>query len=174
MTETKYLGRSSVSYSYRHSGQLPGSMPRIYSAAPTVQIKFDLNRDPLIARQMADRGKSEFERRNETLNKETRRESFMVKRQQARPVMRPPLHMSLGPDRASFNTRWAQERRDALIAERAQLQLSKDKLEEIAEERKHFGSNDTSGLSDRQRFILTRKFKLEQARMRKRKRSQSQ
>ncbi|MCP1469477.1 hypothetical protein J3E64_001152 [Sphingobium sp. OAS761] len=42
-----------------------------------------------------------------------RRESFMVKRQQARPVLRPSPELALGSDSAAFEQQWNEERRAA-------------------------------------------------------------
>jgi len=49
---------------------------------------------------------------------EARRESFMVKRQQARPRLRPSLSLSLGPDGAAFDAEWNEERKLARPRER--------------------------------------------------------
>jgi hypothetical protein len=50
--------------------------------------------------------------------REARRQSFMVKRQQSRPVLRPSLALSLGPDGASFDAQWNEERKLARPRER--------------------------------------------------------
>lgn len=42
-----------------------------------------------------------------------RRESFMVKRQQARPILRPSPSLALGPDGAAFDQQWDEERHAA-------------------------------------------------------------
>jgi hypothetical protein len=38
-----------------------------------------------------------------------RRESFMVKRQQPRPVLRPGPELARGPDGAAFDAQWSEE-----------------------------------------------------------------
>lgn len=45
--------------------------------------------------------------------REKRRESFMVKRQQPKPALRPAPHIANGPDRAAFNQQWQQEQKAA-------------------------------------------------------------
>ena len=42
-----------------------------------------------------------------------RRESYMVKRQQARPVLRPSPSLAFGPDGAAFDEQWKEEWRAA-------------------------------------------------------------
>ncbi len=87
------------SFAYAHRHELPGEPMRFEKTAPKVRSDFDYNRDPYIAKQMADQGKSEAERRG----------SFMVKRQSNTNIMRPPLHIGMGPDRAAFNRQWHDE-----------------------------------------------------------------
>lgn len=92
-------------------------MKRPIQQTPAMRSEFKENRHPLMARQDADLIKTEAERRRESEgipeSKEARRSSFMVKRQQNRPVLRPAPHIANGPDRAAFNTAWEQERNDA-------------------------------------------------------------
>ncbi len=45
--------------------------------------------------------------------REKRRESFMVKRQKPKPVLRPAPHIANGPDRAAFNQQWSNEQKSA-------------------------------------------------------------
>lgn len=85
------------------AARLPGPLPSFYDRAPDVRREFDMNRDPYIAAQLeADK-----------LSEAQRRESFMVKRDRPRPVLRPGPSLSLGPDRAAFDTAWQSERRAA-------------------------------------------------------------
>jgi len=87
------------SFAYAHRHELPGEPMRFEKTAPKARPAFEYNRDPYVAKQMADQGKSEAERRG----------SFMVKRQSNTNIMRPPLNMAMGPDRAAFNRQWHDE-----------------------------------------------------------------
>ncbi len=49
------------------------------------------------------------ESRNETPERAARRESFMVRRQQPVPVLKPSLDLAMGPDREAFNAQWRSE-----------------------------------------------------------------
>jgi hypothetical protein len=50
---------------------------------------------------------------NEDAERAARRESFMVKRQQPKPVLRPSSNLAYGPDGAAFDAEWEEERRQA-------------------------------------------------------------
>lgn len=95
------MTRSSTSR--EHAASLPGPLPSFYERAPDMRREFEMTRDPLIRAQMeADR-----------LTEAQRRESFMVKRDRPRPVLRPGPSLSLGPDRAAFDAAWESERKGA-------------------------------------------------------------
>jgi hypothetical protein len=79
----------------------------------SIKSIFENNRDPYHARQLADQGKSESVRRDEALSHANRRESFMVKRQQPKPVLRPSPALSYGSDLQAFNRQWTKEQKCA-------------------------------------------------------------
>lgn len=100
------------SYSYANRADLPGGEPSFYASAPKARETFDNARDPLIAAQKRDLGKSEAQRRFEL----TRRQdsgSDMIRRDQAKPVLKPSPALAMGPDRAAFNRAWSSEDRSA-------------------------------------------------------------
>ena len=93
---------SRTSYAYQHRAELPGeasTVDRVKTASPS----FDPARCPYRARELAETGKSEAQRRD----------SFMIKRQKPEPVLRPSLVLSLGSDRAAFNAQWSREHAQA-------------------------------------------------------------
>ena len=115
--------KSRVSYSYRHTDRLPGSSPQVYTARPEMHLQFDMTRDPLTAAQVADIGKSEVQRRREAQGLEAtlveRRASFMIARQQPKPVLRPSSSLARGPDATAFNAQLSEDdRRARFINER--------------------------------------------------------
>lgn len=57
-------------------------------------------------------------RASEEAERAARRESFMVKRQQPVPVLRPSRSLALGPDGAAFDAQWNDERSQARPVER--------------------------------------------------------
>jgi hypothetical protein len=104
------------SYSYANRADLPGGEPSFYATAPKSREAFDNARDPLIAEQKRDLGKSEAQRRFE----QSRRAdsgldlgSDMIRRDQPKPVLKPSPALSMGPDRAAFNRAWSDEHRAA-------------------------------------------------------------
>lgn len=100
------------SYSYANRADLPGGEPSFYANAPKSREAFDNARDPLIAVQNRDLGKSEAQRRFE----QSRRMdggSEMIRRDQPKPVFKPSPALSMGPDRAAFNRAWSDEYRAA-------------------------------------------------------------
>ena len=102
------------SYSYANRANLPGGEPRFYSAAPKSREAFDNARDPLIAEQKRDLGKSEAQRRFEQSRRTDSgldRGSDMIRRDQPKPVLKPSPALSMGPDRAAFNRAWSDEHR---------------------------------------------------------------
>jgi len=100
------------SYSYANRADLPGGEPSFYSAAPKSREAFDNVRDPLIAEQKRDLGKSEAQRRFEQ-SRRTDSGSDMIRRDQPKPVLKPSPSLSMGPDRAAFNRAWSDEHRAA-------------------------------------------------------------
>ena len=100
------------SYSYANRANLPGGEPSFTASAPKARDDFDNARDPLIATQKRDLGKSEAQRRFEL----TRREgqgSDMIRRDQPKPVLKPSPALAMGPDRAAFSRAWWDEHRTA-------------------------------------------------------------
>jgi hypothetical protein len=100
------------SYSYANRADLPGGEPGFYASAPKTREAFDNARDPLIAAQNRDAGKSEAQRRFELSRRESLGSS-MVERDQPKPVLKPSPALSMGPDRAAFNRAWSDEHRSA-------------------------------------------------------------
>lgn len=100
------------SYSYANRADLPGGEPSFYSAAPKSREAFDDARDPLIAAQNRDLGKSEAQRRFEQ-SRRADSGSDMIRRDQPKPVLKPSPALSMGPDRAAFNRAWSDEHRAA-------------------------------------------------------------
>ena len=88
--------RTGTSYAWQHRHDLPGApsrLDRMDTASPAFRNE---------GRQGDDTG-------SEGQSREARRESFMVRRSQPVPVLRPSPQLSLGVDRAVFNARWQQE-----------------------------------------------------------------
>lgn len=100
------------SYSYANRADLPGGEPSFYASAPKARESFDNARDPLIAAQKRDLGKSEAQRRFE-LSRRQDSGSDMIRRDQAKPVLKPSPALAMGPDRAAFNRAWSSEDRSA-------------------------------------------------------------
>lgn len=100
------------SYSHANRANLPGGEPSFYASAPKAREAFDNARDPLIAVQKRDLGKSEAQRRFE-LSRRTDSGSDMIRREQPKPVLKPSPALSMGPDRAAFNRAWSDEHRAA-------------------------------------------------------------
>ena len=74
----------------------------------------DLRADnPLYERAGSARDAFDAQRIKEETERAARRESFMVKRQQPKPVLRPSLSLSLGADGAAFDAQWNEERSQA-------------------------------------------------------------
>lgn len=105
------------SFSYANRADLPGGEPSFYSAAPKSREAFDNARDPLIASQNRDLGKSEAQRRFEQSRRTDSgphdQGSGMIRRDQPKPVLKPSPALSMGPDRAAFNRAWSDEHRAA-------------------------------------------------------------
>lgn len=98
------------SYSYANRADLPGGEPRFYASAPKAQDAFDNARDPLIAAQKRDMGKSEAQRRFE-LTRRDESGSRMVQQDRPKPVLKPSPALAMGSDRAAFNRAWWDEHR---------------------------------------------------------------
>lgn len=108
------------SFSYANRADLPGGEPSFYAAAPKSREAFDNARDPMIAAQNRDMGKSEAQRRFE-LSRRTNSGSDMIRRDQPKPVFKPSPALSMGPDRAAFNRAWSDEHRAARKKEKDPL-----------------------------------------------------
>lgn len=116
-----------MSYATEHQSDLPGNQPQALQEAPKINTAFDHSRDPSLAVQQADLQRTEAERRQISVTREQRRDSFMVSRTRPMPEFRPGPHMTYGPDRSAFNQRWDNERQAANqhVAEQ-QAQQSRD------------------------------------------------
>lgn len=104
---------------------LPGQ-DTIRENAGSLRNSFEKERCEYNAKQVADIGKTEAERRKESTEIAERRESFMVKRQQPAPVLRPSPELAHGSDRATFNQRWEQEGKAAEQDREARKQAFKE------------------------------------------------
>ncbi len=69
--------------------------------------------NPLYERTGSARAAFEERRARESAERQAERESFMVKRQQPKPVHRPSPSLALGSDSAAFDAQWNEERRAA-------------------------------------------------------------
>lgn len=83
------------------------------SRTPPVHREFDLNRDPLAARQVLDQGKSEKQRRDES----GKRGYFIPRKKEDKPApeLKPPRHMRGDADKEG----WLLAQRDAAFARAA-------------------------------------------------------
>ncbi|SDF61744.1 hypothetical protein [Thalassobaculum litoreum] len=97
--------KSRGSFARLHASNLPGQ-PTKLERTPSVRGAFDPASDELRAKERAAQSQSEAQRR----------ESFMVRRSKPEPTLKPTRALSLGPDRAAFQERWAQEQRAAAPA----------------------------------------------------------
>lgn len=93
----------------------------LYDRAGSTRCAFEPARCPLHARALLDAGRREAARRRTAIgeamgeagDRAARRGSFMVRRQQPKPVPRPSPSLALGPDRAAFDAQWTRELRAA-------------------------------------------------------------
>lgn len=84
----------------------------LYARAGSSRSAFQSASDPMHGQQLADRGKTEAQRREDG-ERAARREAFMVKRQKPAPMLKPGPALAHGADRASFNRQWSEEMRAA-------------------------------------------------------------
>lgn len=80
---------------------------------PAIRREFDRNRDPMIAKQMSDLGKTESERREE----QSGRGSEMVKKDRPMANLNPPKEIAAPMDAEKFRGRWLSEQRSAAMAD---------------------------------------------------------
>ncbi|MEM9375591.1 MAG: hypothetical protein AAGA72_05185 [Pseudomonadota bacterium] len=78
---------------------------------PHLRRVFDLNRDPLIAAQLRDMDKTEFERREDQAG----RGSDMVEKDKSAPAFRPHGRARKAMDAQDFNGRWLAEQQRAVM-----------------------------------------------------------
>ncbi len=100
-----------MSYAYTHRDQMPGSQPAFYAATPKVAMRFQMNRDPLIAAQIGMNNKADDERRG----------SDMIARQKPAPHLRPSPKFARGADQAAFYTQLSLEHLQAQKASKKAL-----------------------------------------------------
>ena len=149
-------------------------MSKLDRTQPVTPV-FERERCPFNARQLDGLKKTEAQRRREAQafneSREQRRASFMVKRQQTRPQLRPGPRLAAGVDRAAFNTQWAREEylarrdQDAALARqareaRAALLESRETLSRAEQKRREAGSHqitDQSRAALKDAFITMRK-----------------
>lgn len=134
--------------SYSHTLQNLHQQNPLYGKTESITRNFEMNRDVYRARQLQDQGKTEVQRRREAENRNARRHSFMVKRQAARPVLRPSPTLSRGSDRAAFNSQWSQEQASArrntikrALSARTHLVRARNTLDQADQQRKSVQAN---------------------------------
>jgi hypothetical protein len=88
-----------------------------------VHREFDRSRDPLIARQLDDLGKSEAQRREE----QTGGGSRMVKNERPQHNLRPSRAVAYRADAQKFQTAWLKEQREAVMLRADSYEQSRDK-----------------------------------------------
>lgn len=153
--------------SYSHTRQNLRQQNPLYGKTTSITHNFEMNRDVYHARQLQDQSKTEAQRRREAENRNTRRHSFMVRRQAARPVLRPSPILSRGSDRAAFNNQWSQEqthaRRNTIkraLSARTALVRARNTLDQADRERKTLqasGFNNAAKDTRRQLFKIKRR-----------------
>ena len=114
-TGTRAGGWTTLSAAHRRP-ELRAENP-IYDRAGSARTAFEPARCPLHAREPSDAGRSEAERRREAKDRAAWRVSSMIKRQQPKPVLRPPPSLALSTDRAAFDAQWTRELQAARKAE---------------------------------------------------------
>jgi len=134
--------------SYSHTQQDLRRQNPLHEKAASITSNFEMNRDKYRARQLQDQGTTEAQRRREAEDRNTRRHSLMVKRQAARPVLRPSPTLSRGSDRAAFNSQWSQEqaraRRNTIkraLSARTHLVRARNTLDQAYQQRKSVQAN---------------------------------
>lgn len=83
---------------------------RLSHAHERAELRAD---NPLYERAGSARDAFDAQRAKEETERAARRESFMVKRQQPVPVLRPTRSLALGPEGAAFDAEWNAECRQA-------------------------------------------------------------
>jgi len=91
------------------------SRTRLSHAHERAELRAD---NPLYERAGSSRPAFEAASKGDDPEREARRESFMVKRQQPKPVLRPSPSLALGADAAAFDSQWQEERRQARPVQR--------------------------------------------------------
>ncbi|NKB59159.1 MAG: hypothetical protein GKS00_22760 [Alphaproteobacteria bacterium] len=114
-SRTGGANRSGTSFA-RAQSNLSGQ-DNLQSKAGALRQSFETERCEHNAKQLADAGKTESQRRNENAERQERRDSFMVKRQKPAPVLRPSPALAYGTDKAVFNAQWDAEAQSAKTAE---------------------------------------------------------
>ena len=107
MIQRSHKSRSGLSHAHERP-ELRQDNPLNEKARP-VKTSFEMERCPLHAAELRDADKSEAERREDMRQRQQRRESFMVKRQQPKPVLRPSPALAHGPDNDAFDCQWSVE-----------------------------------------------------------------
>ncbi|MGJ8534864.1 MAG: hypothetical protein ACSHYC_21945 [Alphaproteobacteria bacterium] len=83
---------------------------RVLEELPTVANDFAYARDPFIAKQMDDLGKTEAERREEAA-----RQSRMVRKDRPHHNLKPPKQFARSIDARQFSREWLREQRGAAM-----------------------------------------------------------
>lgn len=91
---------------------------------PSVRWDFGMSRDPFIAKQMKDIGKTETERREEAIGRQSR----MISKDRPQHNLHPPKSMAAGVDRRKFAREWLREHRDAAMEQARQFELARREL----------------------------------------------
>lgn len=121
--KTQSLNHGPGSFTQNNADQLPGEPTKSLENTPDMRGDFDKSRDPLIARQIEDQGKTEAQRRNE-LTGQGRAQMPKGSRQKHAPAPAPGLRPdnAKAVDRGSFAARQRDEdyqaRKDQFVASR--------------------------------------------------------
>lgn len=120
---------STIPYASRDEN-LPNSGQR-HQRTFSARDSFEVNSCPYRAMQLAADEKTEAQRRREAEARTQRREAFMVKREQPKPVLKPSHSLARATDRNAFNTLWRQEQSEAHQHQLKQAYAAKRELEKI-------------------------------------------
>lgn len=99
---------------------------------PRVRRAFDLNRDPMIAKQIRDNEKTESQRRQEQVDGQAGRGSTMVKQDRPAPAPHPTGPDADAVNREAFKERWLTEQRDAAMAQAEEQQSTPELARDMA------------------------------------------
>lgn len=104
------LNHGPGSFAHNNSDQLPSGARSSLDQMPSLRTSFDQSRDPMIAAQMRDLGKTEAQRRDATQNPKSR-DAFKASRRSHAPLPAPMMRPdnAKAADRRSFAARQREE-----------------------------------------------------------------